>query len=262
MSFEQLRHVTKLGGKGYEYFLLVHEWDTKRQHLAVYLRDIPRLVEEYCEREKKPYEGDPRITVQDPYPTLRLSSACEAAANCLYGMAEIASQFANKASQGVIPSSFNQIRKKLERKESELDVLAAWIGNLDWYKRVRELRTEWVHFSTVFLGEEKSTKQPCLHIRCLRRPSDREMFPKEITVTIDELLGWIDSAITTIDNIGNYVLAQYVLPRLDVDAKVIVPLRDKNGWPLFKEGEFRCQIEEITIREYVARAGVFVEVNH
>src|SRR5688572_26285355 len=121
MSFEQLRHVAKIGNDKFRCNLMVTEWHEKRQHLAVWLREIPRLVEEYKASNKSPYQPNPKITLIDPIPGIRLSSACEAAANCLYGMAEISAQFGNKVSNGILPSSFNALRKKVENGEFEND---------------------------------------------------------------------------------------------------------------------------------------------
>ena len=93
MSFEQLKHVSRIcPGEG-NHFLFVEEWDTKRQYLAVYNYDIPKLVEEYKSSKEVPYELNPKIRLVDQAPRLRLASSCEAASNCLYSMAEIAAQF-------------------------------------------------------------------------------------------------------------------------------------------------------------------------
>src|SRR5437879_5823551 len=115
MSFEQLTHVSKLGHADFPHHLFVFEWKEKRTHLVVYIKDLPQLVDQYKKAEKNPYEGNPVITLVNSIPKIRLSSACEAAVNCLYGMSEIAAQFANKASQGMLPASFNKLRKKAER---------------------------------------------------------------------------------------------------------------------------------------------------
>lgn len=256
MSFEQLRYVTKLGSANSSHFSLVHEWDAKRQHLAVYLQDIPLSAAEYVNRVTAPYDQDSKLTIQDPFPRIRLSSLCEAATNCLYGMAEIAAQFANKASAGQFPSNFNALRKKAERGEFQHLALADWLDDFGWYKKVRELRTEWVHFSTVFIGEDE-VGQPVLSVSCLRRDSDREMFNQKIRVPIPELIDWIVKAMSVIDNLGNYVLVKHVIPKLDLAATVIIPKYDANGWPIFKT-DFRVEIEEITIAEYLARGGIEV----
>ena len=113
MSFNQLLHVSKLcHADFFPQNLLAFEWQEKRQHLAVYLQDLPQLVENYKRTAEKPYELNSLITLVDPIPRIRLSSACEAATNCLYGMAEIAAQFGNQVSRGVLPASFNALRKR------------------------------------------------------------------------------------------------------------------------------------------------------
>ena len=253
MSFEQLLHVSKLGHADSPYNLLVFEWQEKRQHLAVYVRDLPRLVEEYRSAEKKPYEQNTKITLVDPIPRIRLSSACEAAANCLYGMAEIAAQFGNKASGGLLPANFNSLRKKAERGEFQNIGLSQWVSDFGWYKKVREIRTEWAHFSTVFIGEENG--EPIVMVRCHRRPSDREEFRQDIQVRIPELIDWINRAISVVDGLGNYLLAHHIIAKLDPTAKLVTPKRDQAGWPIIK-ADHRFEVEEITIAEYLAQCGI------
>lgn len=224
----------------------------------MYLQDIPLSAAEYVNRVKTPYDQDSKLTIHDPFPGIRLSSLCEAATNCLYGMAEIAAQFASKASAGQFPSSFNRLRKKAERGDYQHLALAEWLDDFEWYKKVRELRTEWVHFSTVFIGEDEAG-EPVLSVSCLRRDGDREMFNKKIRVPIPELIEWIVKAMSVVDSLGNYVLFTHVIPKLDLAAKVIVPKYDSNGWPIFK-ADYRVEIDEITIAEYLARGGI--EVAH
>ncbi|MDE2309926.1 MAG: hypothetical protein KGL01_03745 [Betaproteobacteria bacterium] len=252
MSFEQLLHVSKLGHAEFSHNLLVFEWQEKRQHLAVYVRDLPRLVEEYRKVEKRPYEQNSMITLIDPIPRIRLSSACEAATNCLYGMAEIAAQFANKASGGLLPASFNSLRKKAERGEFTEIGLSEWINDFGWYKKIREIRTEWAHFSTVFTGEENNG-DPIVVVRCHRRPSDREEFRQDIQVRIADLIDWINRAISVVDGLGNYVLVHHIIPKLDLKAKIVTPKRDQAGWPIIK-ADHTFEVEEITIADHLHNA--------
>lgn len=129
MSFEQLVHVTRIGHGSFPYFALVQEWQDKREHLLVYMQDLPTLVEDFKRADKKLYELNPRITLVDPIPRIRLSSACEAAVNCLYGMAEIAAQFGNKASKGLFPASFNALRKRIEKGDYPDQGMSRWLND-------------------------------------------------------------------------------------------------------------------------------------
>jgi len=254
VSFEQLVHVSKLGHADFPHNLLVFEWQEKRQHLAVYGQDLPRLVDEYKRAEKKPYEFNPMITLVDPIPKIRLSSACEASVSCLYSMAEIAAQFGNKVSKGSLPASFNALRKRAERGDFASSGLSEWVSDFSWYKKVRELRTEWAHFSTIFIGEEKNG-EPVFVVRCHRRPSDREEFRQQIDVPIPDLIDWINRAIVVIDNFGNYLLTKHIIPRLDLNAKVTAPKRDERGWPIIKP-DHKFEVEQITVAEHLAECGI------
>jgi hypothetical protein len=254
MSFDQLMHVAKLGLVAHND--LVFEWHNKREHLLVYMQDLPRLVDGYKDAEKTPYELNPMITLVDPVPQIRLSSACEAAVNCLYGMAEIAAQFSNRASKGLLPSSFNSLRKKAEHGDYNQYGMAEWLSDFGWYKKVRELRTEWVHFSTVFIGEYKEGDLMAV-VRCHRRASDREEFRQQIEVRILDLIEWIRRAIALVDNLGNYLLVRHILPSLDLKAKITGPKRDHRGWPIIKS-DHTFEVEQISVAEHLAQCGITV----
>jgi hypothetical protein len=256
MSFEQLVHIAKLGHADFPHNLLVFEWQEKRQHLAVYIQDLPRLVEDYKKADEKPYGLNPMITLVDPIPQIRLSSASEAAVNCLYGMAEIAAQFGNKASKNLLPTSFNALRKKAERGDLANIGLSDWVSDFRWYKKVRELRTEWAHYSTVFIGKEESG-EPILVVRCHRRPSDREEFRREIQVKIPELIDWINRALAVIDNFGDYLLVRHIIPSLDLNAQIKSFKRDQRGWPITKP-DHTFELERITVAEHLAQCGIRV----
>lgn len=253
MSFEQLEHVTKIGHAKFSYFLLVSEWSDKRQNLFLYLSDLQTLAQDYMQSKKQPYKQNPKITLVDQVPRIRLSSACEASTNTVYAMAEIAAQFGNKTTKGLFPSSFNAFRKKFEKNSFNGINLEKWITDLQWYKKVREIRTEWVHFSSVFIAEESG--EPIMVVRCNRRHSDREEFKERIQVKISELSEWIRNAITTIDNFGNYLLEYHVIPSLDFSAEITTVKCDENSYPIIKENNL-LEVEKITIEEYLAKCGI------
>ncbi len=256
MSFDQLKHVSRIcHGEG-SHFLFVEEWDIKRQYLAVYNQDIPKLVDKYKSSKEEPYELDPKITLVDQAPRLRLSSSCEAAANFLYSMAEIAAQFGNKVSKGDLPSSFNKLRKNYEDGAFRELGLVEWVDDFQWYKKVRELRTEWAHFSTIFIGRD-DRGEPILVVRSHRRHSDREEFKGKIEINIGDLVGWINKAIHTIDSFGNFLLVKYIVPSLDLNREFISPVYDKNGFPIIKLDN-RFEVETITVEEHLRRCGITI----
>jgi hypothetical protein len=169
-------------------------------------------------------------------------------------MAEIAAQFGNKVSNGLLPASFNALRKKAERGDLGSSELISWISDFSWYKKVRELRTEWTHFSTIFVGEHKNG-EPVLVVRCHRRSSDREEFANEINIQVPDLVDWIVRAIAVIDNFGNYLIMRHILPNLDLNARLVTAKHDARGWPVITQ-DHRFEIEEITVGEHLARCGI------
>ncbi|MFT7003967.1 MAG: hypothetical protein ACJAWW_001319 [Sulfurimonas sp.] len=253
MSFKQLIHTSNICRNIFPSFELLDEWKSKRENLILYLQDIPVLTGEYKNSEKQTYKYNESITIIDSIPTLRLSSACEGASNCLYSMAELAAQFANKVTNGAYPISFNAIRKNIEKGKYTDSELESWISDLEWYKKIREIRTELTHHSSIFIGQKD--EEPILLIKCHRRWSEREEFKEKIEVTIPELLSWIDNAMAILENFGSYLLVTYILPKLPLDDEIPRTKKDKNRWPIFTEDK-RFIIENVTIREHLLECGI------
>jgi len=247
------KYVTQIYHNRYPLFELVSEWEDKRQQLIVYITDIPSLSVQYKASDKHPYEKDPRIMIVDQVPRIRLSSACEAAANCLYSIAELSAQFGSKLTKGSFPASFNSLRKKIEK--GDLQELAVRIGDLQWYRKIREIRTEWVHHSAIFIGEKEN--EPIMVIRSHRRISDQEEFKSEIQVSLPELINWIKAALSTVDAFGDFLLETYIVPSFRLDDELSFPEFDEGGFPIFLEDK-RLKLEKITIREYLKRVGIEV----
>lgn len=254
-AFHRLSYATKLVSAETRYFEQVSEWAAKRQTLLVQLTDISTLVKEHLERKAHTYELDQKISIVDQVPTLRLANACEATANSLYSVAEIAANFANKATKGLVPSSFNALRKKCEK--NSLPEICSTLGDLQWYRKVRELRTEWTHYSSIFIAAGNN-HEVLLCVRSYRRVSDKlEFTAPNFSCTIDEFVVWVRAALSTLDRFAGYLLDRHVLPNLPLDQTFTSAVLDKNGFPIIK-GDLRFEVETITIAEYLRRGGISV----
>ena len=254
MCFEQLSYVTKLVSQTTRHHKIVGEWDLKRQQLYMQLYDFPGLIEAYKNALKVPYKNT-NIKLVEKVPRLRLANACEATVGNLYAMAEVASQFANRISSGRLPASFNALQKKVDSARVE-QTLVDQLGDLQWYRKVREMRTEWVHYSTIFICENDSN-EPMVSVRAYRRPSDKLEIPSQTQYLITEVSEWIQKAIATLDAYACYLLNQYVLPSLDKDQVVTIPKYDEKGFPIVLEGG-GFDVEQITIEEYLRRGRIGV----
>lgn len=237
--------------KGYLEF--VHEWGAKRHALRVSIDDLPRLVEEYKNRKEEPYPDNPEITLNDPVPAVRLANSCESVSHLVYSMSELAALLANKISQ-TFPQSFNALRKKARKGELDATVTNA-IGDLQWYERIREIRTEWAHYSSPFVG--RSGTEPSIVLRSFRSKGDRVHFNGPVSFTVDELIQWAESAFRTIDGLADYLFRHHLIPSFDYQKKIRQLVRDKNGWPIIIDG--RPQTEEMTIADYMFKFGILEE---
>ena len=233
-------------------YFLPDDWKAKRDSLAVQIRDLPELVAAYKNRQKAPYPVNPLITMGDPIPGLRLINACEGTTNTLYGMAEITAQFAAKASNKKFPRNFNSLRKNAIAGKYSAETVAA-LGDLQWYEKVREMRTEWSHYSTAFIGEDAG--EPIVVVRSHRSREDRKQFPDKISVSMKDLAEWTTNAIFTLEGFAAFVCRAYSIPALDLNERVIAPKLDLNGIPIITQ-DHRFDPEHITVGEQLKKLGI------
>jgi len=252
-TFDKLSWATLIAHDRFPFLALVGEWGDKRQHVAMYQRDIPGLVRAFVERNECVHKSDLRCKEVDPVPGLRLASACEGLANCVYSTCDIAASFANKASDGRIQSSFNRIVKKVRRGSLPVPLFDQ-DDSLDWYAGIRELRTEWTHHSTVFIGE--GDDGPVVAVKPLRRLSDRVVFPEKTLLSVQDLTDWSSRAVHVVDRFGLQVFMKFVLPKLDLGARVFEPDRDEDGFLVLAGNGLAGR--QVTVLEYLRHGGISV----
>ena len=254
LSFDQLEYASRVCHATLPYLLRVQEWNTKRQHVALYLHDLPMLVDDYARQTKTPHPTNPNAVVFDAFPRLRLAAACEALAECVYSMAEVAASVAHHASNRVLPNSFNDICKKVAAKKLD-PALATQLPDLSWYARVREIRTEWCHHSGVFVAGVGA--DPILCIRAYRRKHSDQVYLKgTVQMRPRELIEWCTQARLAVDRFGSAIFWAYILPSMPLAEKVYMPKFDELGFPLVVDG--RLMGEQVTVREYLGHAGIQV----
>ncbi|MCA9183371.1 MAG: hypothetical protein KDA51_18045, partial [Planctomycetales bacterium] len=182
-----------------------------------------------------------------------LAAACEGLANAVYAACDIAAMFAHRASKRLFAGSFNGIRGQIAKGIVNADEWFGGAANLKWYARVRELRTEWTHHSTVFIGGPDTCGEPQIVVKPLRRQSDRVVLPERALLRVQDLLDWSAQAIRVVDRFGLAVYLRYVLPQLNLDDAIWDLVRDEQGFPLLEDN--RVQTSQTTIRDYLWRAG-------
>lgn len=255
-EFFQLAHAARLVNSETLYFQIVPEWEAKRQILLLQLSDFPALLQAHKSRAMHPHPDNPRVFQVDLTPTVRLANACEATAHGLYAMAEVAAHFANKVSRCAYKASFNCIRKKCEK--DPLSPLAEVLGDLQWYRKIREMRTEWTHYSSTFIAENDAGV-PLVCVRAYRRPTDRQEFDAPIFMcTLPEFVSWVQSAIETIDSLAGFLLRTYVLPLFNLDEVVAVPRINEDGSPILTEDN-RFEVRHVSVGEFLAAGGIVID---
>ena len=247
MSFGKLVMVSRIPPYDTGYLEFVAEWEAKRKALAVILEDLPVLVAAYKERQLGPHPNSPEITLYNAVPVIRLANACESVSNLVYSMAEVAARFANKLSQS-FPAHFNALRRKVRSGQLPTDVATA-LGDLQWYEKVREIRTEWAHYSSPFVGEKGG--EPSIVLRSVRSVGNRQQFTGHVSFSVDDLSRWSSAALQTIDRFADYLLRKHVLPKFDLSAKIVQMVYDSTGFPIIRDG--KPQTETMTVAEFMRR---------
>ncbi len=253
-GFRELRQLSDhLHGAGW-YFKFVGEWSDKRNQLKIQLQDIPVLEQAFLGRATWPDECEPRITVFDAAHAVRLSNACEATSNLVYSMAEVAAKFANKvtARTAALRASFHDIVKSIEKGKAPKG-LAEALANVEWYSRVRELRTEWAHYSTPFVGDEEG--RALLVVRGYRSPDDKHFVKTNTTVFVDDFLNWCRSASEALDGFAEWLLVNHVVPGLDLARRTHVFVRTASGFPEM-DGRGIPRTRELTFAQLLDELGI------
>ena len=70
ITFEQLEYACRVCHNTHKYFLRMGDWATKRQHVALYLLDLPTLLDAYAKQTKKAHPTNPRAIILDAIPGL------------------------------------------------------------------------------------------------------------------------------------------------------------------------------------------------
>ena len=253
-TFDTLLRVSRMRSPGLGYLDLVHEWDLKRTGILIQIGDLHGLVAAHHGRLRQAVDGSPRVTAEDRAPAFRIATACEALSNMVYGAAEIAARVGNRAAQ--LPRSFNQLRKRARDGKLTPDAHAS-LGDLQWYSKIREIRTELSHYSSLFVAQEGD--DPVLVLRAHRSRDDRVEFAGQVTFRVNELAQWARGAVATLDGYGTFLLERHVLPGFapSLTDRVIVPVYDQNGFPKIKP-DFLFEVEEVTVTTILQRAGIDV----
>jgi hypothetical protein len=151
-----------------------------------------------------------------------------------------------------LPSKCNALLKRVEAGEAPSRLYLA-LRDLKWYAKVREIRTEWAHFSTPFVGEVNG--DAILLIRGHRRPSDKKHLEPNSQIRVLDLLAWSSAALETLDRFSDWLLNDIVVHTLPMDRTIHDVVPTATGFPeLTRDGGLRTR--ELTVRQLLIEIGV------
>jgi hypothetical protein len=156
-------------------------------------------------------------------PTLSVAMALELTAHLVYSLTEVAANVARKAtarSRNGLPGSFNDIRKSVDHGTAPHALVEA-LGDLSWYKKVREMRTEWAHYSAPFVTAREPEAE--FRVYAQRRLSEQEHLGEHAVFTFSQYVDAIRGAVHATEGLAHYTIVEHVLPQLDRAAMRTLP---------------------------------------
>lgn len=122
---------------------------------------------------------------------------------------------------------------------------------LDWYHKLHDMRTEWTHFTGIFIAGDDA--DPDIVVDSFR--PKKIAFEEKNTMKIPEFLGVLREAISELDKMADYILLKEILPKLNPNQVIRDVERDESGFPVLTD-DHRFVPRERTIREIVSDYGI------
>lgn len=231
-------------------------WSEKTTYLRIALSDLPgQLAEAQTASEglgEQHSESDVRLF--NALPTLRLAMTLELTAHIVYSLTEVAANVARKVtarSRNGLPGSFNDIRKAVDAGSTSPALVEA-LGDLSWYKKVREMRTEWAHYSAPFVAAGRP--QPEFRVYAQRPTSERKHLQEPALFTFDEYVGAVRGAVSATEGLAHFIIVEHILPKLDRNATRTYLTRTPDGFPIIRGG--KMALEDKTIGDLLLLCGI------
>ena len=197
------------------------------------LAELEAIGHEHLEavRAAVPVEGHPSITQFDTRHQHRLSIVLQGLLASIYSAADIAAFLTNYVLQtaghaeGPPPSSFNSLKKKL--REGRHPDLGNALGDLEWHDRFHAMRTEWTHYSGIFVaGSVKSGISFCGG--GFRRKSDQTVVEGRFSLSLEDLRMIVRGCVETLSGLAEWLLP-IAVGIYDLEHVITVPEYDSSS---------------------------------
>ncbi len=237
-------------------FQQVFSWKEKTNYLMLALHDLPAQLRDARHVHERPGEPqtDTDVVLFDAVPELRLRMALEFSSHTLYSLAEVAAQVANKVTAGsghALPSGFNGLCKAVRTGKAPKP-LAEALGDLGWYGVVREMRTEWTHYSAPFVSA--FSDPPQFRVQSERPPNQKRLISEPALFTFDQYVEAVNGAVSATERLAGYLITEHLVPRLDQAETRDYIVKNSAGWPLIRNS--RVVLEKRTVAELLLECGI------
>jgi len=227
------------------------DFNAKREHAIIILEDLPNLVQDYAAREMQRFPDNPEVRVYDSRAGIRITSACEALCNALYGAGELASKCCTRVMKPQLPESFRKIKDKIEKGSLADRGFRAEDFDFSGYKVIHSIRTELTHYSSIFLAGTDDT-DPIIHVQKLSEDMKQTAIED---LRVSELIKCARSSIRIFDRFLEGVLIDHIIPNIDHSRKITGQVeRDERGMPIIKDAMFVPK-PDISVQQHIIDCG-------
>lgn len=259
MGVDNLFELTRSLHGGDPHFSWLTHWQDKKRNAFLAVSDLDDLIEQYNQSNKNAVPVGDNGYRFDAKPRMRIAFTVEGIANSLYGMSEIAVKIASQCSRksGYInlPTSFHKFIKKTGNGEYRDLQYISLIPTFEWYNKLRELRTELAHHSSVFIGGRIDSSSPTIVIECQRNIGDKKEYKEKVVFTIPEFKALAIRAVATLDAFADFIAYQFVIPYLNMDQSVVHFKIDEYGIPLIENGKLATYPTKLPMRLHIINCG-------
>jgi len=241
-SLTRAHPISRLGPKLFE---RVNHLAAKRRMLLVGVSDLDGLVRAYVAGWRM-YESPRHYTI-DALAEARLQVAVEAIPHMIYCVCEVAADLLWSVDHS-FGRGFHDIAKKCRLAGREpYRSFAPFVGNLDWYIRAREIRTEWTHHSTSFVAGAPGS--PLTIVVADQRGANAKTLVKgRAQLSVEDVKQVGSEAAVAIDRIAEFILRTRLLPKIDRSERTKI-VRGVNA-------EGRMVIDSATMEELLREHGL------
>lgn len=219
---------------------------SKYDNFVLHIKDIGRLEKEFIEK----IQIEDGVRYLSTINEIRLISGIEATLNCFYSITELYANLANRLTKNkkkCFPKNFHDFVKNINIDMYE-NIKKEEFKELEYYEKIREIRTETTHYSTikVFCGTDNKIE---LFIDNRRPNNQQGKYKNGKFMKIAEFADILERGKEIINKLCNFLIDEYILKEYEKSFDI------ESNFEIAIAGEIR----KIKLKDYLKTNGINVE---